>query len=167
MPDVSTLMLAAGAWLLLLVFVVALCTAAGRADGDPRRRAMATEPPVSRGTAVVVDTGGLRAHLRAGATLIEAEQLTVTADVGGTEVVLASSRAVVEAAAGQWPELAAPVRLADGAHATLRAVRRPGARGFDESDRILVDALAARVSGSLAVAHPSTTTNLESPNALA
>jgi hypothetical protein len=166
MPDVSTLMIAAGAWLLLLVLVWALCVAAGRADGDPRQRAITVDPAVPR-TTVVVDTGGLRAHLRAGATLIEAEQLTVTADVGGTDVVLASSRAVVEAVAGEWPELTEPVRLAGGAHATLRAVRRPGARPFDASDRLLVQALAARVSGSLAVTHPSKKANLTSPNALA
>lgn len=167
MPEFSTLMIAVGGWLLLFAFVWALCAAAGRADAAGERAIPATPGRTTAAQPVVVDMGGIRAHLRAGATLIDAEQLTVTADVGGTEVVLASSRAVVEAIAGTWPELTAPVRLGSGAPATLRALRRPGSEPFDDADRALVDALAARVSGTLEIAHPSASANIVRRNALA
>jgi hypothetical protein len=154
MPVWTWVMVAGGAWALLLVFAWALCAAAGRGDGrrEGRRPAEPAEPPTT--STVVADTGGIRAYLRAASEFIEAEQLTVTIDVGGTTAVLACSRSVVEVEPGPRPELTTPVWLGGREVATLRAVRRPGERAFDPADRLLLQALSARVAGSLQTADP-------------
>lgn len=169
MPDVSTLAIVGGAWLMLLALVWALCVAAARGDrqdGAGRDREQQQEPaePRHERRAVIADTGGIRAHLRAASGLIEADQLKVTVDVDGTQAVLATSRAVVEAHRGDWLELTIPVGRAG---AMLTAVRRPGSEPFDDADRLVLRAVAARVAGALQTTHPSSEVASERRNAMA
>jgi GAF domain-containing protein len=163
MPDVTTLVIAGGAWALLLVLVWAMCAAAARGDGQDDR----AEASVPQPSTVVADTGAIREHLHESMRLVGAEQLTVTVGIDGRDAILASAPGVVEARPGDRPQLAVPVRLGGRNVAMLRATRRPGAPRFDAADMLVMQGIAARVAGAMQTAHSSAAVPLDEPSAMA
>lgn len=170
MPDIQTLVIAGLAWAGLSVLAVALCAAAGRADGasgGPRKRqpvpVRRTPPPL------VADVGGVRAQLGAAAWLLDCTRLTVTVGRDDGEVVLATTRAVTLVHGGAPPpSLTVPILGAGGGEiARLRAVRRQDGPPFDAGDRQLLEAVAARLSAAMEVADPSRAVSLGRSGAMA
>lgn len=168
LPDIETLVIAGCAWAGLSVLAVALCTAAGRADGtsggsQPRLLPVrkAAPPPL------VADVGGLRAQLEAAARLLDSARLTVTVRHDGAETVLATTRAVALVHGSEPPSLTVPIVRRGHEVARLRAVRRQDARPFDAADRQLLEAVAARVSVTMEVADPSSAVSLGRHGAMA
>jgi hypothetical protein len=163
MPDVTTLVIAAGVWTLLAALVWAMCVAAGRSEGQDDRLEISTPRP----STVVADTGAIREHLRESMRLIGAEQLTVTVGIDGRDAVLASAPGVVEARSGDRPTQAVPVRLGGRNVAMLRATRPPGAGRFDAADVLVMQGIASRVATSMQTAHSSVSVPLDEPSAMA
>jgi hypothetical protein len=158
MPDLTTVVIALGAWMALALVACALCAAAGRADRARRLFGVEDErPPDVAGPPYVVDTGGLRAQLRAASGEIEADHLAVIVDVGGSDAVVAASRPLTAAEPGDWRAIRTPVRRNGREVAVLQALRRPGTPEFEPADRRALDALAGRLGDAvLAAEHDAT-----------
>jgi hypothetical protein len=157
MPDLTTVLIAVLAWMALALLAFALFAAAGRADRA--REAFGVEderPPDAARPPYVVDTGGLRAHLREAAGLVETDHLAVLVDVGGSEAVVAASRPLVAPDSGEWQALRFPIRRAGREVAVLQALRRPGREPFEPADRAALEALAIRLGGTVIAADPAT-----------
>jgi hypothetical protein len=163
MPDVTTLVIAGGAWVLLAALVWAMCVAAGRADGHEDHLAASTPRP----TTVVADTGAIREQLQESMRLIGADQLTVTVGIDGRDAVLASAPGVIEARPGDRPKQSVPVRVGGRHVAVLRASRPPGSPPFEAADVLVMQGIAVRVAASMQTAHPSVSVPLDAPSAMA
>lgn len=171
-PDVTTIVIVGGVWMAVVLVAISLAVAAGRSDAAPERFADDPGPrPWPRGepgpspwlepgpspqlAPAVANVGNLRARLRAAATIVDAEQVVVAADIGGREAVLATSRTVVLIDDAERPTISVPVTRGGREVATLRAVRAPGDMPFGEADRQLLTMLAARMAEHVDVADPS------------
>ena len=156
MPDLTTVVLAVGAWMALSLLAFAFCAAAGRADRARQAFGVEGGPPLDPRPPYVVDTGGLRAQLREASGAIDADHLAVIVDVGGSDAVVASSRPLVAAETGDWRSLRLPIRRRGRDVAVLQALRRPGTPTFDETDRAALQALAGRLGDAVEATHDAT-----------
>jgi hypothetical protein len=153
----TTVLIAVSAWMALALIACAFCAAAGRADRARRAFGIEDERPADAARPpYVVDTGGLRAHLREASGLIEADHLAVIVDVGGSDAVVAASRPLVAAERGDWHALRTPIRRNGREVAVLQALRRPGADPFEPADREALAALAGRLGDAVAAAGSAT-----------
>jgi hypothetical protein len=158
LPDITTVLIVCGAWILLVTLAWALAVAAGRSETAPGGLgSRGTTEPSTPPQPVVANVGSLRARLRAAAELIDAQQLVVTAEIGGTETTLAANRPLALVEPGHRPSISAPVLRGGRTVATLRAFRRPGEPPFDHVDHHLLVALAARMAADVEVGAPLVT----------
>jgi hypothetical protein len=104
---------------------------------------------------MVVDTGRLRAQLRAAAGALGAEQLAVLVDTPAGAAIVAASRPLLEAHAGERPALRTPIVREGREVAVLQALRRPGDAPFRAPERAALEDVAARLGHALDVTDPA------------